>query len=88
VQLEASGDTFFLKQRYGDVLIFERPELGGRLLSIKDRNEDRNGNALRFEYKKNAIQIFDPLERRIDIHLDENRISSLSYADRTWQLAA
>ena len=81
MHLEAAGNTFSLKQRYGGVLTFERPEMGGRLRSI----EDPNGNALRFEYQKNAIQILDPLERRIDIRLDQNRIVSLSYADRTWQ---
>jgi YD repeat-containing protein len=81
MRLEAAGDGFSLKQRYGGVLTFERPEMGGRLLSM----EDRNGNALRFEYQKNAMQILDPLERRIDIRLDQNRIVSLSYADRAWQ---
>ena len=81
MRLEAAGDTFSLKQRYGDVVTFERPEMGGRLLSI----EDRNGNTLRLEYQKNTIQILDPLERRIDICLDQNRIVSLSYADRAWR---
>jgi|GEM_PF-901329 len=79
--LEAAEDVFLLKQRYGGMLTFERPEMGGRLLSI----EDRNGNALRFEYQTNAIQILDPLERRIDIRLDQNRIVSLSCADRAWE---
>jgi YD repeat-containing protein len=79
--LEAAGDTFSLRRRYGGVLTFERPEIGGRLLSI----EDRNGNTLGFEYHKNAIQILDSLGRRIDICLDQNRVVSLSYAGRAWQ---
>lgn len=80
MRLEAAEDTFFLRQRHGQLLSFERPEKGGRLLSI----EDSNGNTLRFKYRKKAIQILDPLERTIDIRLDQNRIVSLSYADRVW----
>ena len=66
MRLEAAGDTFSLRQRHGGVMIFERPETGGRLLAI----EDRNGNSLKFKYNKNAIQILDPLGRRIDLRLD------------------
>ena len=79
--LEAAGDTFSLKQRYGGVLTFERPDMGGRLLT----SADRNGNTVRFSYNKNSIHILDPLGRKIDIRLNQNRVVSLSYADRAWQ---
>ncbi|MDO8937752.1 MAG: DUF6531 domain-containing protein [Methylicorpusculum sp.] len=81
MRLETDGGAFFLKQRYGDLFTFEKPEMGGRLLSI----EDSNGNTLRFEYQKNAIQILDPLGREINMSLDQNRIASLDYANRTWK---
>lgn len=81
MRLEAAENTFSLKQRYGGLLTFEKPEMGGRLLSI----EDCNGNTLRFEYQKNVIQILDPLGRKIDMGLDQNRIVSLDYANRTWK---
>src|SRR6202521_1105161 len=80
-RLEATRDTFFIRQRHGGVLIFEKPGRGGRLLAI----EDRNGNCLRFNYNKSAVQIFDPLGRRTDVHLDKERIVKVSHADRVWQ---
>jgi YD repeat-containing protein len=80
--LTAGGDRFLLKQQAGDLFIFEHPDSGGRLLGI----EDRNGNALRFEYQDNQILVTDTFERHIEITLEQNRVVELrDHTQRSWQ---
>ncbi|MDQ3773815.1 MAG: DUF6531 domain-containing protein [Pseudomonadota bacterium] len=78
----AEQDRFLLRQRLGDLFVFEHPVSGGRLLAI----EDRNGNALRFEYQDNHILVTDPFERQIEIALEQNRVVELrDHTHRNWQ---
>jgi YD repeat-containing protein len=80
--LAADEAQFQLKQRFGDLFVFEHPASGGRLLAIGDRN----GNALRFEYRENDILVTDPFERGIEIKFDQDRVVRLKdYVQRTWQ---
>jgi YD repeat-containing protein len=82
--LLADGERVLLRQRFGDLFTFERPDLGGRILSI----EDRNGNALKFEYRENSILATDPFERQIEIRFEQVRIVELrDHTQRTWQYA-
>jgi YD repeat-containing protein len=76
------GDRFFLKQRFGDLYRFARPEAGGCLLAI----EDRNGNALRFEYRDQAIAVIDPFSREMLIRLEQDRVVEVKdHTGRGWQ---
>jgi YD repeat-containing protein len=80
--LTLEKETFLLKQRFGDLFRFEHPGIGGRLLAI----EDRNGNALRFEYRENKILIIDTFGRKIEITFEQGRVVELrNHAQRCWQ---
>ncbi|MES0096634.1 DUF6531 domain-containing protein [Mesorhizobium sp. M0019] len=79
--LEAEKYTFCLKQRGGRALTFEAPPMGGRLLSV----EDRNKNAIRFNYVEGAIQISDSLGRQVELRLEQNLVVSMNYAGRVWR---
>jgi hypothetical protein len=57
-------EKFLLRQRFGDVFVFAKPDNGGRLLAI----EERNGNALQFSYGENTILATDSLGRPHDDH--------------------
>lgn len=80
--LDAVKNTFFLRQRYGGVFVFEKPERGGRLLAIKDRN----GNVLQFKYGENEIQVIDSFERKINLLMKQGRIIEIrDHAKRAWR---
>jgi YD repeat-containing protein len=82
--LEEDGNCFSLKQRTGDLFVFENPDSGGRLLSI----EDRHGNTLLFEYLENQISVTDPFGRRVIITLERNRVVELrDHTQRSWEYA-
>ena len=80
--LHIGGDQFLLKQRFGDLYRLERPDAGGRLLTI----EDRNGNALRFVHGDQSIGVIDPYGREILIRLEHDRVVEVKdHTGRGWQ---
>jgi YD repeat-containing protein len=79
--LDVEADGVVLRQRWGDRLSFEPPESGGRLRAI----EDRNGNALRFEYREGLVLVSDPFGRPIEIRLEGQRVAELrDHGRRSW----
>lgn len=72
---------FLIHQRYGQRYRFERPERGGKIVSI----EDRNHNIIRFSYSGDRIVIVDTLGRKITISINNGRMQELKdHAGRTW----
>jgi hypothetical protein len=55
--LAAEDNRLVLRQQYSHSFVFETPGAGGRLLSIRDRNN----NALEFDYAADAIRVRDTL---------------------------
>lgn len=79
--LENEGSTIALKQRYGAVYRFERPEDGGRLLTI----EDRNSNVLSFQHERDRMVITDPLHREVQLLFEDGLIRELhDHGGRVW----
>ncbi|MFL6647886.1 MAG: DUF6531 domain-containing protein [Sulfurifustaceae bacterium] len=82
--LVASADRFALRQAGGRTLWFEPPDHGGRIVAV----EDRNGNAIRFAHRENAIEIVDTVGRRLSVHLAGGRIERIvDNAGRAWAYA-
>ncbi len=80
--LIAENGKFLLGQRYGTIFHFEKPEAGGRLLAI----EDRNKNVLKFEYTSDVVRVTDTLGRRITIIYERDRVSQVEdHVYRVWQ---
>jgi YD repeat-containing protein len=77
VLAEDDGDGVVLRLRFGTTHRFERPEDGGRLLRV----DDRNGNAVDFAYAADQIAIFDTLGRAIVCATEDGLIRSI--ADHT-----
>ncbi len=73
--------SVILRQRYRNNLVFEKPEAGGRLLAI----DDRNGNTLAFAYAKGTISVTDLLGQRITLVFDLDRVTQLQdHTGRIW----
>ncbi|CAN7585600.1 DUF6531 domain-containing protein [Pararhizobium sp. LjRoot238] len=80
--LVQENDRFVLKQRFGEHLIFELPQHGGRLLAVQDRNL----NTMQFAYADHEIVVIDSLGRHIVIRLEANRVvETRDHTGRHWQ---
>jgi YD repeat-containing protein len=80
--LESKCGKILLRQRYGIVFIFADFDAGGKLLAI----EDRNANALTFEYASGTVQVIDPLGHGVTFTYNQNRVVEVrDHAGRIWQ---
>lgn len=79
--LETDGERCQLKQRFGDVLVFDDPGLGGRLRAV----QDRNGNALKFTQDDDALMVDDALGHRIHIAFADGLLARCTdHTGRAW----
>jgi YD repeat-containing protein len=79
--LEDEDGHLVLRERFGQVSVFEQPEDGGRLLRIKDRNT----NSLWFRHTDSRTVVTDPLGREIHLLLDQGRVVEVrDHTDRSW----
>jgi hypothetical protein len=75
-------DKVELRHAVGLVLSFEKFDVGGRLLAIRDRN----GNTLKFEHSNHALHVTDSFGRLVTFTYKGGRIVQLSdYGGRVWE---
>ncbi len=80
--LRDADGVLVLEQRFGARTRFRRPEEGGEILAV----EDRNGNELRFSYAEGLIEISDSAERRITVSVDGGLWRGIEdHAGRAWR---
>jgi YD repeat-containing protein len=79
--LSEGRHQYDIQMRYGLNLTFARPDDGGRIARI----EDRNRNLISFSYANNKIKIIDTLERIVQLSFDEGRLQQVEdFAGRYW----
>jgi YD repeat-containing protein len=79
--LETANGQTLLRQQHGGAFVFERPDAGGRLLSIRDRNE----NAVEFEYRDASVRVRDALGRTVTLSFADDRIVEVrDHGGREW----
>ncbi|MGH9966948.1 MAG: DUF6531 domain-containing protein [Pyrinomonadaceae bacterium] len=82
--LTRDKDGFVLRQRFGRCCRFDHPSQGGRVTSL----EDANGNAIRFGYTADAVEILDTLGRRVLLRMAGGMVrEAADHAGRRWRYA-
>jgi YD repeat-containing protein len=82
--LTRDKDGFVLRQRIGRRSRFAHLSQGGRVASL----EDANGNAIRFGYTADAVEILDTLGRRVLLRIAGGLVREVAdHAGRLWRYA-